>query len=94
MLTPCTTDSLTAYTNGNMVAIDRPALMRSNRPGLGSFDSGIRIGPSTTSAIMTGMLIKKTEPHQKCSSNQPPTKGPAAVPPPAIAPQTPIASVR
>jgi hypothetical protein len=43
---------------------------------------------------MTGTLIRKTEPHQKCSSNSPPTIGPTAMPPVKAPVQTPIAARR
>ena len=51
-------------------------------------------GPNTTRASITGMFTRNTEPHQKCSSSQPPSRGPTAAPPPAIADQTAIAVVR
>ena len=43
---------------------------------------------------MIGTLMKNTEPHQKCSSSQPPTTGPSAAPPANIAAQVAIASRR
>ncbi|MCY1236413.1 hypothetical protein D9M72_490660 [compost metagenome] len=54
---------------------------------------------STTRARMRAMatigtLMRKTEPHQKYSSRKPPSTGPMAAPPEAIAAQTPIASAR
>ncbi len=41
---------------------------------------------------MMGTLIRNTEPHQKCSSKAPPSNGPTAAPPEAIAAQMPMAS--
>ena len=43
---------------------------------------------------MTGTLMRKTLPHQKCSSSTPPTRGPRAVPPELPADQTAMAVVR
>ena len=40
------------------------------------------------------MASRNADPHQKCSSNQPPTSGPIAVPPETLATITPIATAR
>src|SRR5699024_3383886 len=56
-------------------------LTGSTGPGWGSLDSGTSNGPSTNRGISTGTAIRKTEPHQKCSSKKPPTTGPRAAPP-------------
>ncbi len=45
-----------------------------------------------TAAI--GMLTMKIEPHQKCSSSQPPLIGPTATPTPTMAAHRPIALAR
>ena len=42
----------------------------------------------------TGTLTMNTEPHEKCSSSQPPEIGPAATPTPTIAAHSPIALAR
>ena len=42
----------------------------------------------------TGTFTRKTEPHQKCSSSQPPVIGPAATPTPTMAAHRPIALAR
>ena len=47
--------------------------------------------PATTPTITIGTLIRKTEPHQKCSSSAPPTIGPIATARPTAPAQTPIA---
>jgi hypothetical protein len=44
--------------------------------------------------ITTGTLTRKTEPHQKCSSSQPPVTGPIATATPAIAAQMAMAWAR
>ena len=44
--------------------------------------------------IVTGTLMKNTDPHQKCSSSQPPVIGPAATAMPLTALQMPIALAR
>ncbi|CAM5587788.1 hypothetical protein SMICM304S_06399 [Streptomyces microflavus] len=43
---------------------------------------------------ISGMLIRKTEPHQKCSTRKPPTTGPTAAPTAATAVHTPMARAR
>jgi hypothetical protein len=43
---------------------------------------------------MIGTASRNTEPHQKRSSNTPPTSGPIASPTEKLAPQTPMAAVR
>ncbi|CFL96169.1 Uncharacterised protein [Bordetella pertussis] len=45
-------------------------------------------------ASTTGTLIRNTEPHQKYSSSTPPTTGPRAAPPEAMAAHTPMARAR
>jgi hypothetical protein len=39
-------------------------------------DSGISSATATSASTTTGTLIRKTEPHQKLSSSQPPSSGP------------------
>src|SRR5690606_21753530 len=60
--------------------------------------SGVERGTSSQpkgKAIKTiGTLIRKTDPHQKCSSKKPPRTGPKAAPPDAIDDQTPKATAR
>jgi len=41
-----------------------------------------------------GMFTMKIEPHQKCSSNQPPLIGPTATPTPTMAAHSPMALAR
>ena len=60
----------------------------------GSRDVGMNRRPATTATMATGTLTRKTAPHQKCSSSQPPTIGPIATPAPVIAAHTPIALAR
>ncbi len=43
---------------------------------------------------MSGMLMRKTEPHQKCSMRKPPRTGPLAAPIAATAVQMPMARAR
>ena len=42
----------------------------------------------------TGTLTRKIEPHEKCSSSQPPVIGPAATPTPTMAAHSPMALAR
>ncbi len=81
-------------TNGSIAVIDNTMLSRSMRPGRGSRDSGSSRTAATRKIRMIGTLMKNTEPHQKCSSSQPPTTGPSAAPPANIAAQVAIASRR
>jgi hypothetical protein len=54
-------------------------------------DSGIRMIIAGTAMIAMNTLMRKTEPHQKCSISDPPTTGPTAAPSPTEPPQIPIA---
>lgn len=83
-----------AYTTPIMPTRESATLIRSQGPGAGFFDSGIIRTPTTTRTAITGRLIRKTDPHQKCSSRNPPTTGPTAAPAEAMAPQMPMASER
>ena len=49
---------------------------------------------ATNATAMTGTLIISTEPHQKCSSSQPPVTGPRATATPAVAAQMAMAIAR
>lgn len=93
-LTPCAAASLMAYTTPIMPTRESPTLSMSHGPGAGFLDSGISLMPTTTRTAITGRLMRKTEPHQKCSSRNPPTTGPTAAPAEAIAPQMPMARLR
>lgn len=61
---PRSATSLTAKTVGSIATIDRPALTKSNAPGLGSFDSGTSRGANTARRAVTGIPTVNTEPHQ------------------------------
>ena len=50
--------------------------------------------PPMMATAAIGTLTRKTEPHEKCSSSQPPLIGPAATPTPTIAAHSPIAFAR
>src|SRR5947208_16877261 len=69
----------------------------STRPGTstggaaGSRDVGMNKAPPMIATTVTGTLTMNTEPHEKCSSSQPPEIGPAATPTPTIAAHSPIA---
>ena len=60
--------------------MESAALSRSGLPAFGSRYSGRRNGPTASSRIMTGTLIKNTAPHQKYSRIAPPSNGPIAPP--------------
>src|SRR5436190_24338595 len=63
-----------------IAALASPALSTSGLPALGSRYSGRRNGPTASSRIMTGTLIKNTAPHEKYSRIAPPSSGPIAPP--------------
>ena len=50
--------------------------------------------PAISATITTGTFTRKTEPHQKWLSSQPPTMGPIAMPRPETPAQMPIARPR
>jgi hypothetical protein len=74
--------------------------MLSSAPGmsmggaLGSREVGTNSWPSSRAMAITGTLTRKTEPHQKCSSSQPPVTGPMAMAMPAVADQMAMAWAR
>ena len=86
----CFSPKITASTAAMAIA----ALARSSRPAFGSRDSGRTRGPRISSATMTGMASRKTEPHQKNSSAIPPRTGPIALPAEKAPIHTPMATVR
>ena len=49
---------------------------------------------ATAPTIVTGTLIRKTEPHQKWVSSRPPSTGPIATPMPTAEVQMPMARAR
>ena len=57
----------------------------------GSFDFGTSTAPATRATAMTGTFTRNTDPHQKCSSNQPDAMGPMAAPPPEMPAQMAMA---
>ena len=77
-----------------MPTSESPTLGRSHGPGVGSRSSGNSTMPPASSTTITGTLIKKTEPHQKCSSRRPPITGPSAVPAEKTDAQMPTATLR
>ena len=82
------------YTRASRPTIDRTRPSGSSRPGCGLRDSGTLARIPPIPMAMIGMLIRNTEPHQKCSSRKPPSSGPSATAPPTAAAQIPIALPR
>ena len=67
----------------------------SKRPAWGSRDVGHEQAAGDAGRRSTiGTLTRKTEPHQKCSSSQPPATGPSATAMPGSPAQTPMALAR
>ncbi len=73
-------------------AISAPTTSQGPRPS--PFDSGSSSRPTGRLTSISGMLTRKTEPHQKCSRRNPPSSGPTAAPTAATALQMPMASAR
>ncbi len=59
-----------------------------------SREFGTNTAMATIATATTGTLIISTEPHQKCSSSQPPVTGPRATAMPAVAAHTAMAAAR
>ena len=91
---PCSGPSITAHTSVVMPAIDSTVPSGSKRRIVVSRDVGTTRAIATRATAITGTLIISTEPHQKCSSSQPPVTGPRATAMPAVAAQTAIAAAR
>jgi hypothetical protein len=91
---PSAAVSLTAHTAGTTAPSESTTLAGSTGSGSTAVCSGSRNGPTSSSSTITGTPIRKTEPHQNCSSSTPPTSGPIALPAPRLPIQTAIAVVR
>ena len=99
---PMTVEEPQPFTGASMIdhstitspAIESTAPIGSSRGAAGSFEDGRRNRPATRAKMVTGTLIRNTEPHQKCWRRKPPRIGPIALPPPATAAHTPMARAR
>jgi hypothetical protein len=78
--------------NSPAAAISAPTT--SQGPSPSPFDSGSSSRPTGRLTSISGMFTRNTEPHQKCSSRNPPSSGPTAAPTAATALQMPMASAR
>lgn len=86
--------SLIAMTRPTRATSARSEEIRSQRfEGSGSF-GGATYSVATIAARTTGMLMMKTDPHQKCCSRIPLMIGPSALPTTAMVPQTAMAMLR
>ncbi len=86
--------SMIAQTSALKPMIDRRAPIGSSGDAVRSFDFGTRIHDAARARAMIGMLMRKTEPHQKCSSSNPEVTGPIAAPAPEMPAQMAIALAR
>ena len=86
--------SMIVKTSAVIDVIDSSRPRRSIRGTFRSRDSGTTRNVAMTVMITIGTLMKKTEPHQKFSSSQPPLIGPAATPTPLVALHIPMALAR
>src|SRR5450756_1038713 len=66
---PCTIPKTTSTRPMTEASTPRKSIL----PGAGLRDSGTRKITANTPAIVTGTLIRKTEPHQKWASSRPPS---------------------
>ena len=82
------------YTSALSPAIDSTAPSGSSGAWIFSRDRGMRKKPATSATTTTATLIRKIEPHQKCSSSAPLTTPPMATPTPAKPAQIAIARGR
>ena len=70
--------SMTAHTSSDTPAIDSTMPTGSNRCTWVSRLVGTKRAINTMATSTTGTLTMNTDPHQKCSSSQPPVTGPSA----------------
>ncbi len=84
----------TPKTTPNSPAAAISAPVTSQGPAPLPRDSGSSTRPTGRLTSISGMLTRKTAPHQKCSSRKPPSSGPTAAPTAATALQTPMARAR
>ena len=82
--------SMIVYTSSDTNAMESKKPVMSRRSAFGSFDSGTNTACSSSATATIGTLMRNTEPHQKCSSKNPPVTGPNATAAPETADQTPI----
>ena len=91
---PCRGASMTVNTSRTIAAMESTRPSGSSRPASGSRVRGISRQPRTSDAVTIGRFTRKIEPHQKCSSSQPPLTGPSATARPETAAQMPMALAR
>ena len=82
------------YTSALSPAIDSNAPSGSSGAWIFSRDFGMRKKPATSATTTTNTLMRKIDPHQKCSSSAPLTTPPMATPNPAKPAQIAIARGR
>ena len=85
---------MTAHTSSDTPAIDSTMPTGSNRCTWVSRLVGTKRAINTMATSTTGTLTMNTDPHQKCSSSQPPVTGPSATLSPAVAAQIEMAAAR
>ena len=91
---PRTGASMMAHTRMTSPTIESSAPMGSSPRGEGSLDSGTKRRPPVKARATIGMFTMNTDPHQKCSSSQPPLRGPMAMPMAEKPAQTAMARAR
>ena len=82
------------YTSSDTNEIDSRKPGTSMRLASGSRDSGTNRQPRNRAIMTIGTLMRNTDPHQKCSSKNPPVTGPNATAAPDTADHTPMALAR
>jgi hypothetical protein len=86
--------SITVYTRVDTPAMDTMRPTGSKRPARVSREVGSSTRPAISATATTGTLTKNAEPHQKCSSSQPPVTGPRATAMPDAPAHRPMALAR
>ena len=81
-----------AHTSETSATIESTAPVQSIGCACGLRDVGTRKRPAMIAPITIGTFTMNTEPHQKCSSRNPPATGPSAIATPATPDQRPIAT--
>ena len=82
------------YVRSSRPEIDRTTPAGSRRPACGFLLSGTSMTIAMTPTMTIGTLMRKTEPHQKCSMRNPPRTGPMATAAPTAAAHRPMALPR
>ncbi len=87
-------DSITVYTSAETATTESKNPVLSILCAFSFRESGIMRAPINSAIATMGMLMRNTEPHQKCSNKKPPATGPNATAIPDTADHKPMAFAR